>query len=56
MPALKNGERAPSDPWGGTTLEWSLSSPPPTHNFETEPVVKEYPYDFTDIVKNARKS
>ena len=54
--SLKNGERAPSDPWGGTTLEWSLSSPPPMHNFETEPVVKEYPYDFTDIVKNARKS
>jgi len=52
--SLKKGERAPSDPWGGTTLEWSLPSPPPTHNFESEPTVKDYPYDFTDVVKSRR--
>jgi cytochrome c oxidase subunit 1 len=52
--SLKKGERAPSDPWGGTTLEWSLPSPPPMHNFESEPTVKDYPYDFTDVVKSHR--
>jgi len=25
---------------GGTTLEWTLSSPPPFHTFETQPVIK----------------
>jgi cytochrome c oxidase subunit 1 len=54
--SLKKGDRAPADPWGGTTLEWSLPSPPPTHNFETEPSIKPYPYDFTDVVKSSRKS
>jgi len=53
--SLKKGERAPSDPWGGTTLEWSLPSPPPMHNFESEPSVKSYPYDFTDVVERARQ-
>src|SRR6202047_1309367 len=27
------------DPWGGRTLEWSISSPPPFYNFATIPVV-----------------
>jgi cytochrome c oxidase subunit 1 len=54
--SLKKGERAPSDPWGGTTLEWSLPSPPPMHNFESEPSVKSYPYDFSDVVKKSRQS
>jgi len=54
--SLRKGERAPADPWGGTTLEWSLPSPPPSHNFATPPSIRDYPYDFTDVVKNARKS
>ena len=29
------------DPWGGRTLEWSTSSPPPFYNFAHVPVVKE---------------
>jgi cytochrome c oxidase subunit 1 len=49
--SLRKGDRAPADPWGGTTLEWSLSSPPPMHNFETQPSIKSYPYDFSEIVK-----
>ena len=28
------------DPWGGRTLEWSTSSPPPLYNFATLPQVK----------------
>ena len=27
------------DPWGGRTLEWSTSSPPPAYNFAFTPVV-----------------
>ena len=32
---------APDNPWGegATTLEWTLSSPPPFHQFETLPVI-----------------
>ncbi|WP_409420680.1 cytochrome o ubiquinol oxidase subunit I [Pseudaeromonas sp. ZJS20] len=29
------------DPWGGRTLEWATSSPPPFYNFATTPQVKE---------------
>jgi cytochrome o ubiquinol oxidase subunit 1 len=27
------------DPWGGRTLEWSTTSPPPPYNFAFTPVV-----------------
>lgn len=27
------------DPWGGRTLEWSVSSPPPSYNFAVEPEI-----------------
>jgi cytochrome o ubiquinol oxidase subunit 1 len=29
------------DPWGGRTLEWSTSSPPPEYNFAFTPVIHE---------------
>ena len=34
--------KAPANPWGegATTLEWTLPSPPPFHQFETLPVIK----------------
>jgi cytochrome c oxidase subunit 1 len=34
-------KKAPANPWGegATTLEWTLSSPPPYHQFETLPVI-----------------
>ncbi|WP_321858711.1 cytochrome c oxidase subunit I [Paraburkholderia tropica] len=35
----RHGERSPADPWGASTLEWSVPSPPPPHNFDTLPVV-----------------
>ncbi len=31
---------APADPWDGRTLEWSIPSPPPAHNFDVVPVVR----------------
>src|SRR5471032_798062 len=37
----RGGEKATDNPWeGADTLEWTLSSPPPYHSFETPPVVK----------------
>ena len=30
------------DPWGGRTLEWSTSSPPPAYNFAFSPVVHDH--------------
>jgi cytochrome c oxidase subunit I+III len=38
--ALRSGEQAGNDPWGGETLEWATSSPPPEYNFETIPTVR----------------
>jgi cytochrome c oxidase subunit I len=38
---LKFGKPCPAKQWdGGTTLEWTLSSPPPFHTFETQPIIK----------------
>jgi len=37
--SLRAGERAGPDPWAAGTLEWSLPSPPPPHNFDALPVV-----------------
>jgi len=40
--ALIRKEKAADNPWGAgaTTLEWTLSSPPPFHQFETLPRVQ----------------
>jgi cytochrome c oxidase subunit 1 len=48
---LRKPVDAAADPWGGTTLEWQTPSPPPLHNFVTEPQVLDYPYDFTGVVE-----
>jgi cytochrome c oxidase subunit 1 len=42
------GKKAPSNPWGGATLEWQCSSPPPHDNFSSAPAVGD-PYDFSDV-------
>ncbi len=35
----RRGQIAGNDPWGAGTLEWSVPSPPPPHNFDVMPVV-----------------
>ena len=40
------GRRAPSNPWQAKGLEWTTTSPPPAHNFETQPTVDFAPYDY----------
>ena len=39
--SLFAGKKAPANPWGegATTLEWTLSSPPPYHQFEQLPII-----------------
>nr|WP_314542863.1 cytochrome o ubiquinol oxidase subunit I [uncultured Massilia sp.] len=39
------------DPWGGRTLEWSTSSPPPAYNFAFTPVVHDND-TWADMKKN----
>lgn len=37
---IKGGTPAGHDPWGGETLEWFATSPPPPHNFDVVPDVR----------------
>jgi cytochrome c oxidase subunit 1 len=39
--SLAAGKKAPDNPWGegATTLEWTLSSPPPFHQYSTLPKI-----------------
>ncbi len=46
LAALWKGKKAEANPWGGVTLEWQTSSPPPLENFETRPEIHERPYIF----------
>lgn len=48
------GERTGDNPWGGTTLEWTVPLPPPTENFEDIPVVTHEPYYHPDAEEQAR--
>ncbi|HUO08622.1 MAG TPA: cytochrome c oxidase subunit I [Phycisphaerae bacterium] len=43
------GKKAPANPWGSATLEWTCTSPPPHDNFKKTPSVGD-PYDHSDIV------
>jgi cytochrome c oxidase subunit 1 len=45
--SIKTGREAGDNPWGGTTLEWKTTSPPPTENFENVPEVTTGPYNYT---------
>jgi len=42
------GRKAPSNPWGGRSLEWECASPPPYYNFKTTPTVGDC-YDFSGV-------
>ena len=46
LASLKSGALAPANPWGGLTLEWQTSSPPPLHNFDKQPDTSVGPYDY----------
>ncbi|HET9076736.1 MAG TPA: cbb3-type cytochrome c oxidase subunit I [Acidimicrobiales bacterium] len=40
--SLRRRVPAPPDPWGGHTLEWATSSPPPRFNFTAIPPIRSY--------------
>jgi len=46
--SLFRGERAPANPWGGATLEWETSSPPPSYNFAHDMLAGD-PYDIESL-------
>ncbi|MGH9717817.1 MAG: cytochrome c oxidase subunit I [Candidatus Acidiferrales bacterium] len=46
--SLRSGAKAPENPWRATTLEWTISSPPPFDNFgEAYPHVYRGPYEYS---------
>jgi len=46
MWSLRNGPPAGNNPWKAKGLEWETTSPPPTYNFETTPIVTEEAYAY----------
>ena len=44
--SIFKGEKAPMNPWGGKTLEWTIPSPPPAENFKEIPVIEHGPYKY----------
>ena len=47
--SLFKGKVAGRNPWNSNSLEWTTSSPAPHGNFETDPVVYRWPYDYGDF-------
>ncbi|MBI4411901.1 MAG: cytochrome c oxidase subunit I [Deltaproteobacteria bacterium] len=47
--SLFKGAKAPANPWDAKTLEWTIESPPTTHNFHKEPVVTTGPYEYGEV-------
>ena len=46
--SIVSGRKAPANPWGGRSLEWQCTSPPPHDNFKTTPAVGDC-YDFSVV-------
>ncbi|UIJ37745.1 cytochrome c oxidase subunit I [Desulfobaculum bizertense] len=46
---MLRGRKAGANPWGAGTLEWTLPSPLPRHNFETPPDSVRWPYAYTEV-------
>jgi len=45
--SLVRGKKAPANPWGAATLEWTnVAAIPDPHNFKRTPLVTRGPYDF----------
>jgi len=42
------GKQAAQNPWEVGTLEWTVPSPPPHHNFDSLPLVHTGPHEFSN--------
>ena len=47
--SMRYGKQAPDNPWNAAGLEWKISSPPTTFNFEETPVVTWEAYNYDEI-------
>ncbi len=45
--SLRNGPKAPNNPWNANTLEWTVPSPPGHGNFDVTPTVYNGPYEYS---------
>ena len=45
--SMRNGPKAPANPWNSTTLEWTVSHPIPHGNFTVTPTVYHGPYEYS---------
>jgi cytochrome c oxidase subunit 1 len=45
--SLFRGKVAGRNPWHSNSLEWTAPSPPPHGNFETPPIVRRGPYEYS---------
>jgi cytochrome c oxidase subunit 1 len=52
--SMFRGPLAPANPWEVGTLEWSVASPPPVHNFDRIPTVYRGPHELSDPAVRAR--
>ena len=51
-----HGRRTVENPWGGKTLEWQTTSPPPKENFSEEPIVDRDFYSYGAVAAKADQS
>ena len=51
---LKKERLTEKNPWGGTTLEWQVDTPPTLENFEEIPVVEHGPYYRDNLIKTGK--
>jgi cytochrome c oxidase subunit I len=49
MWSMRYGKPAPPNPWNAAGLEWQTPSPPPTFNFDEDPVVTWEAYNYDEM-------
>lgn len=51
--AMRSGDTAEADPWGGHTLEWATATPPPAGNFAEAPALVTSEAPLLDALEQA---